>query len=95
MTLAKEMGQEVDFDPNQTDDGNPFGMSEDELTTAIDVNAFMDAKRESMKCHASQITDSSFFLQMPPEAFAAAFGTEWFIRVGVPGGITESSLAGL
>jgi hypothetical protein len=52
-------------------------------------------KRASMQCHRSQITDSSFFLQMPPEAFAAAFGTEWFIRVGAPGGITENWLAGL
>jgi LmbE family N-acetylglucosaminyl deacetylase len=95
MTMAKEMGQDVDFDPNQTDDGNPFGMPEDELTTAIDVTEFVGAKRASMQCHRSQITDSSFFLQMPPEAFAAAFGTEWFIRVGAPGGITEDWLAGL
>ncbi len=95
MTMAKEMGQEVDFDPNQTDDGNPFGMTEDELTTAIDVTEFVGVKRASMQCHRSQITDSSFFLQMPPEAFAAAFGTEWFIRVGAPGGISEDWLAGL
>ena len=95
MDAAKQAGQEVDFDPNQTDDGNPFGMSENELTTSIDVVQFIDAKRNAMKAHASQITDSSFFLQMPPEGFAAAFGTEWFIRVGAPGGISESWLAGL
>jgi LmbE family N-acetylglucosaminyl deacetylase len=95
MDLARQSGQDVDFDPNQTDDGNPFGMSEDELTTAIDVVAFIEPKRAAMKAHASQITDSSFFLQMPPEAFAAAFGTEWFIRVGEPGGITENWLSGL
>ena len=95
MSIAREMGQEVDFDPNQTDDGNPFGMSETELTTAIDVTTFLTNKRASMECHGSQITDSSFFLQMPTEAFANAFGTEWFIRVGAPGGITEDWLAGL
>ena len=59
------------------------------------MTAWVDRKRASMTCHASQITDSSFFLQMPPEAFAQAFGTEWFRRVGAAGGITESWLAGL
>ena len=43
-------------------------------------------KRASIACHRSQITDSSFFLQMPPEVFAMAFGTEWFIEPGEPGG---------
>ena len=32
---------------------------------------------------------------MPPEAFTAAFGTEWFIRIGVPAGVSEDYLAGL
>ena len=40
-----------------------------------------------MKCHASQITDTSFFLQMPDEVFALAFGTEWFIRKGQAAGL--------
>ncbi len=92
---ARAGGIEMEFDPNDTDDGNPFGMPEAELTTAVDVSAYVGAKRSSMTCHASQITDSSFFLQMPQEAFAAAFGTEWYIRVGAPPGITESWLAGL
>ncbi len=95
MAIASENGQAVDFDPNDTDDGNPFGMAETELTTAVDVSEFIDVKRASMQCHASQISDSSFFLQMPSEAFATAFGTEWYIRVGAPGGVTEDWLAGL
>jgi LmbE family N-acetylglucosaminyl deacetylase len=95
MELARANGQEVEFDPNDTDDGTPFGMPEAELTTAVDVTAFIAAKRSSMACHRSQISDSSFFLQMPEEAFAAAFGTEWFIRVGSAPGISEDWLAGL
>lgn len=95
MELARSAGQEIEFDANDTDDGTPFGTPEAELTTAVDVTAWVDRKRASMTCHASQITDSSFFLQMPPEAFAQAFGTEWFRRVGAAGGITESWLAGL
>jgi len=76
-----------DWDPDgPADDGNPFGSTEDEITMAVDVSAFVAAKRESITCHASQVSDSSFFLQMPPDMFALAFGTEWFIEPGAPGG---------
>jgi LmbE family N-acetylglucosaminyl deacetylase len=99
MGAAREMGVEVpdfgDDDAPGTDDGNPFGMPEAELTTAIDVTAFVANKRAAMRAHASQITDGSFFLEMPDEIFSMSFGTEWFIRQGHPAGITEHSLAGL
>lgn len=85
--MNENLGDGEGFDPDApADDGNPFGSTEDEITMAVDVSAFIDRKRESMACHASQITDQSFFLQMPPEAFASAFGTEWFIEPGRPGG---------
>jgi len=73
--------EEDEFDPNApADDGNPMGMPEAELTLAVDVTAHLDAKREAMRCHRSQIEDTSFFLQMPDETFAASFGVEWFIE---------------
>jgi LmbE family N-acetylglucosaminyl deacetylase len=72
---------EEEFDPHgPADDGNPMGMPEAELTLAVDVTAHLLAKREAMRCHRSQIADTSFFLEMPDEAFASAFGTEWFIE---------------
>lgn len=86
----------ADFDPDgPADDGNPFGMGEDELTTAIDVSDFAERKRASVACHASQETDTGMFLSMSPEVFASMFGTEWFIHHGEPPGIHESELAGL
>lgn len=56
-----------------------LGMREWHITHCVDVKEFVDLKRQSMSAHSSQIDDQSFFLQMPPEAFAAAFGQEWFI----------------
>ena len=94
MEAAREAGEMPDGPP-ETDDGNPFGTAEDELTTAVDVSGFLDAKREALRSHASQISDTSFFLTMPAEVFSSAFGTEWFIRHGAPAGIHESELAGL
>jgi len=71
-----------------------FGKPEAELTTAVDVSAYTKYKRQAMRAHASQISEESFFLAMPDEAFAVAFGTESFIRVGAPPGIAEHDLFG-
>ena len=59
-----------------------FGRPEAVITTCVDVREQLAAKRASMAAHASQISESSFFLQMPEEAFAGSFGFEWFIRRG-------------
>ncbi len=96
IAAARERGEAPDFDEERmTDDGVPLGMPEAELTTAVDVRPFLGAKRASMVAHASQITDTGFFLSMPPEVFDEVFGTEWFIRRGAPAGIHEDWLAGL
>ena len=84
MSMAAEFGapgRDEAFDPEgPADDGNPFGMPEAEITHAVDVGAYLVQKRSSMRCHRSQITDTSFFLEMPDEAFAVGFGTEWYIK---------------
>jgi LmbE family N-acetylglucosaminyl deacetylase len=49
------------------------------ITTTVDVSAFTAQVRAALDAHASQIAES-FFSQIPPEAFAAAFGTQNFIR---------------
>lgn len=56
-----------------------FGVTEDRITHAVDVSGFVDAKRASMRCHRSQIADEDFFLAMPDDGFARAFGVEWYI----------------
>ncbi|MGH9134965.1 MAG: GlcNAc-PI de-N-acetylase, partial [Ilumatobacteraceae bacterium] len=71
------------FDPNApADDGNPIGMAEAELTHEVDVADHIAAKRSAIECHRSQVTDTGFFLAMPPEMFSAAFGREWYIERG-------------
>lgn len=78
---SPEEGMADDFDPSgPADDGNPFGEPEDVLTLCVEVADRSVAKRQAMRCHRSQITDSSFFLEMPDEVFSMAFGREWFIE---------------
>jgi len=86
MSSVRESGamrEEDGFDPDgPADDGNPFGSPESDITTSVDVSAYVASKRASILCHRSQVTDSGMFLSMPPEVFAVAFGTESFIREG-------------
>ncbi|HWM06406.1 MAG TPA: PIG-L family deacetylase, partial [Actinophytocola sp.] len=72
--------------------GEDFGSPEAIITTAVDVSAYVTYKRKAMRAHASQISEESFFLALPDEPFAMAFGTEWFIRVGAPPGLAETDL---
>jgi len=80
------------------DAGPPDGLGkpESEITAVFDVSDLMEVKRASMRVHASQIAEHSFFLTMPDEAFRYAFGTEWAIRAGQGPGVTETDpMAGL
>ena len=69
--------------PNPTE-LDTFGRPESLITTTVDVRDYVVQKRASMAAHASQISETSFFLAMPDEPFAEAFGHEWFSRRGVP-----------
>lgn len=61
-----------------------FGTDDDRLTTVIDVRDFVAQKRRALEAHASQV-DDSFFLRIPEEIFALAFGEEFFVRSGAAG----------
>jgi LmbE family N-acetylglucosaminyl deacetylase len=88
-TRAAEMGEIADApDPEEMDLGMPASM----ITTTVDVRDFVGQKRSAMVAHASQIPADSFFLQLPPEAFRAAFGQEWFIRRGTDPSTSEDTL---
>jgi LmbE family N-acetylglucosaminyl deacetylase len=81
--------------PEDLDDSQ-FGKPEAELTTRVDVRPQLPAKLAAMRAHASQISEKSFFLALPPRAAEVVWGNEWFIRVGAPAGIHEDDImAGL
>jgi LmbE family N-acetylglucosaminyl deacetylase len=69
------------------DDGNPMGTPEAELTLEVDVTSFVAHKRAAIAAHRSQVSDSSFFVQMPDDLFVQAFGREWFVEHGAEPGV--------
>jgi LmbE family N-acetylglucosaminyl deacetylase len=77
--------------PTEDDLGN-LGVPEELLTTCIDARDFVEQKRAAMRAHASQISETSFFVAMPEDRFREAFGYEWFIRRGAPAGTREDDL---
>ena len=91
MNRRREMAVEAGFQVPDVDTSG-FGKPEAELTTAVDVTAYLDVKKAAMRAHASQISEQSFFLGQSDEAFAHSFGTEWYIRVGAEPGVAEKDL---
>lgn len=84
-----------DFDPDgPADDGNPMGEPAAAIALRVDVSAWAARKRESIRCHRSQVTDTTFFLSMPDDQFVVAFGTEWYVRPGVLGPPVDGWLVG-
>jgi LmbE family N-acetylglucosaminyl deacetylase len=79
-----EMGPDGDDGPRADDerfDLDKIGFAESEITTAVDITGWLDAKRAAMAAHESQVAEDSWFLQLPPDVFIQAFATEWFRRV--------------
>jgi LmbE family N-acetylglucosaminyl deacetylase len=78
-----------DIDP---DDFANLGVPEERITTTVDVRPWLARKRAAMAAHASQISETSFFLAMAPELFEGGFGQEWFIRCDAEPGLVETGL---
>ena len=78
-----------DLDPNDLDG---LGVAEERITTSVDVRPWIDRKRAAMAAHASQISETSFFLAMDPTMFLEGFGYEWFIRCDAPPDLRETDL---
>ncbi len=93
MEMAVENGDMPD--PPDAADAETFGSPDVDITTAVDVSAVIETKKAAMAAHGSQIDEQSFFLSMPDEAFAMAFGTEWYIRIGATPADRETELQGL
>jgi LmbE family N-acetylglucosaminyl deacetylase len=88
---AAELGVETTGDEAATDDFE-IGVAAERITTTVNVRPWLARKRASMAAHASQISETSFFLSMPPQAFEHVWGQEWFIRCDAPAGLVETDI---
>lgn len=61
-----------------------FGKPEDVITHVVDVRPWLEAKRQAMLAHRSQMADDHFLLAMPTGAFESIMGAEWYISTATP-----------
>jgi LmbE family N-acetylglucosaminyl deacetylase len=59
----------------------PFAVSDDRVTTWIDVTPFVDKKLAAMRAHRTQIPEDSWFLKISEALGPNAWGRETFERV--------------
>jgi LmbE family N-acetylglucosaminyl deacetylase len=77
------MSANPEWNDNETPiDFDSFGTPDAEITTEIDVRETLVAKRAAMGVHETQIGDFGPVLKLSDEELQAAFGTEWFRRIG-------------
>ncbi|MGI9051292.1 MAG: PIG-L family deacetylase [Ilumatobacteraceae bacterium] len=107
LALAREivptLGLQLPTDFVPPDLTTVYSASSD-ITHAIDVSEQLAAKRASMEAHVSQATSSvtdgagttvrtlAVFLGLPPDLFALAFRTEWFVDRALPPGASHTDV---
>jgi LmbE family N-acetylglucosaminyl deacetylase len=88
---ASEAGDEPDADD--------FGRPDAEVTTRVDVTAYIEPKRRSMDCHRTQRQDMGWLLDLPQDLWEMSLGTEsyvlrWLDGEEVPSEHREEGLLG-
>ena len=81
-----------DFDPSS------FTVPDEDITTRVDVGAYVDQKRAALQAHRTQIGAEHFTQLLPQDLARQMLGTETFTRVRslVPAALPEDDLfAGL
>jgi LmbE family N-acetylglucosaminyl deacetylase len=69
-----------------------MGVPGETITTPIDVSGYLDQKRRAMAAHASQISETSFFLALPEAMSREIWGLESYVLRGAPEGTKEAWL---
>jgi LmbE family N-acetylglucosaminyl deacetylase len=63
-----------------------IGVPAEVVTHDVDVKGFLSQKRAAMAAHASQISETSFFLALPSEVSDLVWGIESYVLRGAPSG---------
>jgi N-acetyl-1-D-myo-inositol-2-amino-2-deoxy-alpha-D-glucopyranoside deacetylase len=62
----------------------PFGIPDDEVTTAVDGRAYLNAKLTAMRAHATQMTVEGAFYALSDGIGLRALGTEYYTLLSEP-----------
>ena len=88
---AAASGEATEGESASTEDEG-FGRPEAEVTTRVDVGAFLDQKRRSMECHRTQRQDMGWILELPDDLGASVLSPESFVLRWLDGAEVPSTL---
>jgi N-acetyl-1-D-myo-inositol-2-amino-2-deoxy-alpha-D-glucopyranoside deacetylase len=71
-----------------------IGLPEDEVTTEICADSFLDAKLAALRAHATQIVVNRHFFEPVGLPRMRALGTEYYTLLSRPGAVTTGSRGG-
>ncbi len=77
-------------DIEELDIPDDFGTPDEEITTEIDVSAYVERKREALAAHGSQ-TENSFFTRLPDDVVTLALSYESFTLRSAPSGLAREN----
>jgi N-acetyl-1-D-myo-inositol-2-amino-2-deoxy-alpha-D-glucopyranoside deacetylase len=82
MRELAEVMQRAGVENRFSDDGEPppFAVSDDRVTTWLDVSPFIDKKLQAMRAHKTQIPEDSWFMKLVDVVGPRAWATETFER---------------
>ena len=89
------------FTPVRSAGELPFGVPDEVVTTEVDAAAYLDAKLNAMRAHATQISVDSPFYALSNNLGVRAFGVEYYILLAGergpagPGGREADLFAGI
>jgi N-acetyl-1-D-myo-inositol-2-amino-2-deoxy-alpha-D-glucopyranoside deacetylase len=83
---AGEVGGGADFSRVSSVDELPFGTPDEQVTTEIDANDYLEAKLSAMRAHVTQIAVDSPFFALSDKVGRRAMGTEYYTLLAGPRG---------
>jgi N-acetyl-1-D-myo-inositol-2-amino-2-deoxy-alpha-D-glucopyranoside deacetylase len=84
--LATVSAADTGFGPPGSVDDLPFGVPDEQVTTEIDVTAYLDTKLAAMRAHATQISVNSPFFALSDNVGQLVLGHEYFTLLAGPRG---------
>jgi N-acetyl-1-D-myo-inositol-2-amino-2-deoxy-alpha-D-glucopyranoside deacetylase len=82
--------------PFASQDIDSVGTPDEEVTTTLDVSAYVDTKIASLNCHRTQIDPNGPFAQLPEDMTRETMATEYYtLAMPENAGPGDDLLAGL
>ena len=80
--------------PFASRDVDKVGTPDEEVTTVLDINSYVDTKIDSLNCHRTQINPDGPFAQLPQDMMREIMGTEYYMLVFPIGATPDEDLLG-